>query len=370
MKEHSSDVMFFPEVITYSSDFQKEHLWRCRYTSTNSKSLHYKILLPLNVKPVSIEPKPIDKLHGFYTIGCYQTIPDTEFPFMEIAVIYEFIKNDIDASEWLDYISLSQGEETIHHKYYYSVSGKYSDILTKKHSDGNVIISRIRAFKNYDFERKGVNLIMVKASCSLTSYDFLAEDLLHCVKFFTLINDSEWHLAEELKSININSPASYSFYHPASWRYTERYNNQLMSYHSLIMKKNGLIHGIIDVYFLCANTAINKEQFCNLLMDKLKKNSYSAANDITLKATINTLNNNIEELWAEELEINNSKSGEFMLVVFAGKAQKNWFYLIGSLTQKKKDFKLWATGKRAINIILNSLNNYDLIYEDAFYEKP
>lgn len=369
MKENSSSEILFPEAITYSFDYQQKHLWRCRYTSTGSRSLHYKIPLPLSVKPVNIEPRPIKGLHGFYTIGCYQTVSESEFPFMETDVVYENITNDIDASDWLDYILLLLEEEIIHRKDYYSVGGKYSDVLTKNDFDGNIVISRIRVFKNYDFEYKGANLIMVKASCPLVSYDSLAEYLLHCVKFFTLINDSGWHLAEELKSININSPANYSFYYPASWLYTERYNNEKMSYHSLSLKQEDKTNGIIDSYFLCHDVAIDKKQISQLIVSKLKENGYSEIEGIHLKETKSFFNKNITELWTWEIMVNNTKNRECILVVFAGKAQGNWFYVIGTLTQKKQDFKLWAAGRRAIDIVLNSLNNYELVYEEKFYEE-
>lgn len=369
MKENSTGELLFPEAITYSFDYQQKHIWRCRYTTTGSGSLHYKILLPLSVKPVNIEPEPIKKLHGFYTIGCYQTVSKSEFPFMETDVVYEYITNDIDASDWLDYILSLLGEEIIHRRNYYSVSGKYSDILTKNYFDGKIVISRIRVFKNYDFEHKGANLIMVKASCPLVSYDSLAEYLLHCVKFFTLINDSGWHLAEELKSINVNLPASYSFYYPASWQYTERYNNEKMSYYSLSLKKEDKTHGSIDGYFLCHDAAINKEQICKLIVSKLKENNYFRIEEIPLKESKNIFNKNITELWTGELVVNDVKNEECLLVVFAGKVQKSWFYMIGTLTPKKENFKSWAAGKRAIDIILNSLNNYELVYEDKFYEE-
>ncbi|MDD9246282.1 hypothetical protein PVM12_19930 [Enterobacter soli] len=202
---------------------------------------------------------------------------------METDVIYEYITNDIDASDWIDYILPLLEEQIIHRKDYYSVGGKYSDILTKNHFDGEIVISRIRVFKNYDFEHKGANLIMVKSSCPLVSYDLLAEYLLYCVKFFTLINDSGWHLAEELKSININLPTSYSFYYPASWQYTERYNNEKMSYYSLSLKKEEKTHGIIDGYFLCHDAAIDKEHICKLIVSKLKEYNNSEIQETPLK---------------------------------------------------------------------------------------
>ena len=104
---------------------------------------------------------------------------------------------------------------------------------------------------------------MVKACCNWKDYESLAEDLFHCVNFFTLINDSKWHLAEELKSINLDVPANHSFYYPASWLYSERYNNEKMSYYSLSLKEESNVHGIIDGYFYTMMRQSIKNRFVN-----------------------------------------------------------------------------------------------------------
>lgn len=208
---------------------------------------------------------------------------------------------------------------------------------------------------------------MVKACCNWKDYESLAEDLFHCVKFFTLINDSKWHLAEELKSINLDVPANYSEYYPASWQYSERYNNEKMSYYSLSLKEESNIYGFIDGYFLYHDATINKEQVCKLIVSQLKENNHLEIDEISLRECKDIFNKNIEELWTGELKAKNARNEEGMSVVFCGKIQGSWFYIIGSFALQKQNFGSWAAGKRAIDIILNSLNNYDLEYEDQFY---
>ena len=104
-------MMFFPEKNAYEFDYHKGNLWRCRYTSADAKSLHYKMLLPLTVKPISIKPKLVEGVGNLYTIGSYQTISEAQSPFMEVDVVYEHIENDIDASDWLDKVLSFLGEE-------------------------------------------------------------------------------------------------------------------------------------------------------------------------------------------------------------------------------------------------------------------
>lgn len=338
-------VKHFPESVTYSFEYQQEHFWRCRYTSSDAMSLYYKILLPLEVKPVSIKPETISGTNNIFTIGCYQTIPGGKYPFIEVDVVYEHINNDIDTSDWGEYILDLLGEEILHRKYYYSVSGRYADFLTKKYINNETVISRARIFKNYDFEHKGANLIIVKASCNEDNYELLAEDLFHCVKFFILINDSKWHLAEELKSINLDVPANYSFYYPASWLYSERYNNEKMSYYSLTLKDESRVYGIIDGYFLYHDATIDKEQICSLITSNLKNNHYSDIKKILLEKSKSIFNKNITELWKGELKVNDLERGDNILVIFAGKTQKNWFYIIGSLPPKKSKFRILGSRK-------------------------
>ncbi|ELA4569404.1 hypothetical protein RFR07_001648 [Salmonella enterica] len=366
MSKYSNRVSF-PESVTYTFEYQKEHFWRCRYTSSDGTSLYYRILLPLEVKPVSIKPERIAGNNNLYAIGCYQTVSGAKYPFTEVDVVYEHINNDIDASDWGEHILDLLGEEILHRQDYYSVSGRYADFLTRGYIGGKTVISRARVFKNYDFEHNGANVIMVKAGCDEDDYKLVAEDLFHCVKFFTLINDSKWHLAEELKSINLDMPANYSFYYPASWLYSERYNNERMSYYSLSLKEESRFHGVIDGYFLYHDAEINKEQICNLIVSSLKENNFSDIKDIALKESKNIFNKNITELWTANIKVNSPRKMEGVLVIFAGRVQESWFCIIGSLIPREKSFEAWAAGKRAIDIILNSLNNYDLEYEDQFY---
>ncbi|HGB2517933.1 TPA: hypothetical protein ACIUK6_005033, partial [Salmonella enterica subsp. enterica serovar Rough:g,s,t:-] len=53
--------------------------------------LYYKILLPSDVKPVSIKPELIAGTNNLYATGCYKTISEAKSPFTELDVVYEHI---------------------------------------------------------------------------------------------------------------------------------------------------------------------------------------------------------------------------------------------------------------------------------------
>ncbi|MEW7312652.1 hypothetical protein AB1E22_07995 [Buttiauxella gaviniae] len=57
MENHNPQTYPFPDEVSYSIEYQKEHFWRCVYTSTPNESLHYKIVLPMQVKPAAVKPK-------------------------------------------------------------------------------------------------------------------------------------------------------------------------------------------------------------------------------------------------------------------------------------------------------------------------
>ncbi|WP_330986276.1 MULTISPECIES: hypothetical protein [Enterobacterales] len=369
MKNEKSiyDKLLFPEIGEGGDYYTSKHFLRYSYTTSSFKGVHYKILVPNVVKPVSLEPKSVEGFENLYAIGCYQTVLESEYPFMEVDVAFENLSNEVNASDWMDDILSTLSEEIINRKDYNKVSGKYSDVLTVNNFDDEVIISRIRAFKNYDQEHKMAHIIMVKVSCSLEVYDALAVDMLHIVSGFELINDSKWHLAEELKSINIFTPDSVSFYYPASWLYSERFISEGFSYCSLFLKKEGETCGVIDSYFLSRGSDVTKEYIYQLIYNKLTEENYADIERIELRESRSLINRNVANLSIGDIEINDGKYNRCQLAILSGEVENCLFFIVGLLSSREVNFRTWAVGKRTIDIILNSLNNYSLEYEDYCY---
>lgn len=117
MKENNNEPSF-PGSVSYSFEYQKEHFQRCRYTSSEVTKLYCKIVLPLDVKPVSIKPELIAGTNKLYATGCYKTISEAKYPFTEVDIVYEHINNDIDTSGWGKHILGLLGEKILYCKYY------------------------------------------------------------------------------------------------------------------------------------------------------------------------------------------------------------------------------------------------------------
>jgi hypothetical protein len=142
-----------------------------------------------------------------------------------------------------------------------------------------------------------------------------------------------------------------------------------MSYFSLSLKEGNQLHGRIAGYFLSYHNEINKE-FCSAIMQKLNFNKHTSTEKLRLNEYHEIFNKNISELWSDTITLKNKQNNNGELTVFAGRIESTWFYLIGTSPDRETNFMSWAVVKRAIDIIINSLNNYKLAYEDKFYQQP
>lgn len=129
------------------------------------------------------------------------------------------------------------------------------------------------------------------------------------------------------------------------------------------------LNGSISGYFLCHDTTINKEMICNLIIENLTNNKYSVTDEIRLNEERSVFNKNISELWSGTFSVSDEQNRNGELIVSAGRIENAWFYFIGTSADRTSNFMSWAVVKRAMDIIINSLNNYDLSYEDNFYEQ-
>lgn len=215
MPKDSSRYYPFPSEVSYSIGYQKKHFWRSVYTSTINESLHYKIVIPNTLKAITVTPQEIEGV-GVKIIGLYRT-ENMSRPFLEVAVAYETLTKEINCSDWLYNILDLMGEIIIHKHEFTLESGVYADVLTKKVFGDEVMISRFKVMKDFDYESGGANFFVVKATCYERDYFVLHEDILQSISWLYIINSNEWKLAEMLKCISADLPDKLFFYYPSSW---------------------------------------------------------------------------------------------------------------------------------------------------------
>ncbi|HHQ6725416.1 TPA: hypothetical protein ACSTNG_005279 [Serratia fonticola] len=363
MSKGKVDNYTFPLEVTYPLEYQKENFWRCRYTSAENESLHYKIIIPLYVKPVLVTPKNINEL-GVTMIGLYRTV--AEKPYLEVAVAYEYIKNEMNASDWLYRVLDLMGETIIHRKEYFSESGIYTDVLTQKIYNDEKMISRFRVQKDSDMHMSGANFFMIKATCHSENYELLAEDVLQSISWLELINKNDWSMAESLKGVNSSFPTDFCFYYPNSWSLREAKDNvgNLKRY-ILSYELNGEDINMMNLYFAVMDDDVTAQFICDTLSRRLGRITNISA--LQLRNVSPALNSKVDELWLVDTEVADKQSqqkGE--LKIYVGRINNLWFYFEMLSPLKGKDFYHWAINRRALSIIINSLNNMDASFNEKY----
>lgn len=353
----------FPKNVSYSIEYQKEHFWRCSYSSTSSEALYYKIVLPMYVKPVLTKPTEIEGL-GVTMIGLYRTTKAQEKPYLEVSIAYKAIENEINASDWLYHVLDLMGETIIDKRTFFAESGEYVDVLTQKMYGTENMMSRYRVNKDSGMESEGANFFLVKATCHEEDYVALNEDILQSITWFILVNENEWKMAESLKSINADSPERLSFYYPASWSVSHiedsvpGLNHYALSH--IIGKKK---ETMMNLFFMVPDKQVTAHFIFDTMFKRLEKVIH--LDPPTLTKSVNQRNVKLDQLWTTQIEISNEDEiSRNLLNVYVGCVGSLWFYFELISPHPDKSFYDWAVNKRALEIILNSLNNYDSQFND------
>lgn len=360
MNNTSQSQLPFPKQVSYSIDYQKEHFWRCVYTSTSSEALHYKIVLPLQVKPVLTKPTEIEGL-GLTMIGLYRTLKAEETPYMEVTVAYEAIGNEMNGSDWLYHVLNLMGEEIINKRTFFSESGEYADVLTQKTYGTENMIARYRVIKDSGTESEGANFFLIKATCHEENYAVLSENILQSIAWFTLIHENEWKMAESLKSINSEYPEPLSFYYPASWSVQQEEEDVPgLNHYSLAHITGQKQKKMINLFFMVPEKKVTAQFVSDTLFQRLENVLHVQSPE--LKQAVNKRNARLDQLWTGCVELNSEdKAKRHILTVHVGSVGSLWFYFEQISPYAEQRFYDWAVIKRAQEIILNSLNNYDLL---------
>lgn len=359
MNNNSSQTYPFPDEVSYSIEYQKEHFWRCVYTSTSNESLHYKIVLPIRVKPAAIKPKEIEGL-GITTIGLYRTPEDVD-RYLEVVVAYETVTNEINGSDWLYHILELMGETIINKKESSFESGNYADVLTQKKFGDETMISRFKVIKDSDEESGGANLFLIKSTCHEKNYVALHEDMLQSISWLFIINGNEWKLAEMLKSITTKTPTSLYFYYPGSWA-IRKIDVQMdnFSHYALSREIEKTTKTMMNLFFMALNKDVTAQFIFNTIFQRLDKNLLVSTP--TLIKVDSTFNKHIDELWWGETQAATEDNlVHAVMNVYVGKIGELWFYNESISPLQEDSFYSWAINKRALEIVVNSINNSELI---------
>ena len=356
----------FPLEQKITNDVLSKSFWKCLYRSAEPQ-MHYWILLPNNVSPIRITP---EKNNNTTIIGTYATNDDS--PYLEVEVLYEYCRYEINASDWALKKIKSMGDTVLDYKIIEGKSdGKYIDALTcSQFENGDEIISRVTVQKDSVPKGDGVNLFLVRASCLSKDYESLAYEILQIITNWDLLNKSEWQLAESIKPFIYPTENKVEFYFPYSWYVA--YDPEKIKTESprFIFKHEHDSDNIsiINVYFY-KNAYINKyETIFNRAFERLKtlEGFTYKLNEFETIDIDKIKNPFIDAMWITEglFESENENYLAFLKIIII-KIKEKWYYfeLLGPIPSP--DNYYWEISKRCFELMIDSFNNLDFEKKDV-----
>lgn len=166
--------LIFPLKNNFTKEYLVENFWRVKYSEAG-EPFKYWIILPKNVKPIELKPYVVDGLN-VTSIGTYKVV--NKDPYLEVAVYYSEIKNNLSPKDWLsDILKLSKETIIAEHQ-----GEKCFEALTEVNDRGETIVARhaIYSINGYFF--------YVRTDCNLNDYSNLAETMQQINSNFGLIN--------------------------------------------------------------------------------------------------------------------------------------------------------------------------------------
>lgn len=264
----------FPLASPFTKEEMQQRYWKCLYTSSSEKMLHYWVALPQSLKPAEIKPVDFPEV-GLVNIGRYITSDDT--PYLEVWAAYERCEWEMNASDWLFKKLSIMGEKILHQRIINNPngSGKFADVLTVKvHASGDEVISRYTIQKDYNPAEGGGNYFLLKASCASRDYAALADDIFFVVVNWDLLNRSNLALAELLTTVNLGAGSSFKV--PLSWKAKVISENRMLIEHTI----ENVNYGAINLYFYPDTVVHSAEE----IFDKCADRFHQQDNGITLVA--------------------------------------------------------------------------------------
>jgi len=356
--EESKNKLSFPVKQELPKEFLKKNFWKCLYTSGGDE-LSYWVILPNNVKPVKLEPIPINDI-GLTCIGQYVRIDES--PYLEVQVAYEHFPYEMNASGWIIKKLYLLQENIIDYRAVNGKStGKYLDALTyKKFPNGDDVISRVTVLKDFDMKRGGANYFCIKASCPFSEYEKLSNHIFQITANWDLIKKTDWQMAENLKPFFVNFSEEVKFYVPFSWEITYNvHNTNLKSRFVFAHNIGDQNKGVINAFFYEITTVKDAKEVLKKSLKRITDlNGFK--NELSGLVKSKTANPSIDELYTADglffYEKENFTPYAHITII---KTKKGWYYFESIGPKPNLENYYWEINKRCIELIQDSFNNLE-----------
>lgn len=343
----------FPIASTISKENIEANYWKCLYTSTEIKMLHYWVVLPKRVKPAELNPVHLAEV-GLTNLGRYVT--GDEQPYMEVWAAYERCQWEMNPADWLSKKLDLMGERVLNQRliFHPSGSGFFADVLTLKvHSSGDEVVSRYTVQKDYNPQEGGGNYFLLKASCASRDYPTLVDDIHFTVVNWDLLNRSNMSLAELLYNVNLSNKKNSNFQVPESWMVKQITQTRLVVEHTI----EDVNYGVINLCFYSEEMVFTAQDVFSVSTKRFHDNQpvinlTTDALSIIPNELNSTLGEQLSTCTGEILCTEEKMRAIYKCYIF--NIGKVWCYaeLIGR--HRNKDDYHFEANKRCLEIIISS----------------
>lgn len=359
-KENNQINLNFPT--KYSDELNNElktSFWKCNDDSHHNSALHYSLIIPNNVKPTSLIEKNIQGVDSIKEIASYRRVDES--PYLEVQLVYQKLEHEINPSDWQYNLLKISNEQIVEKREIKGKSGVYLDALTsKEYPNGEVVISRSTAQKNYDPSTKSAVIVSIKVSCSLKDYPELADEIMAIATGWKFLNKPDYQLGEDLKRYDTQKKNDLTFYFPTSWddgRFDSK-GNVPERFAVFNKNNNGEVDGAINVFV--SKDRNKKEDLLDEAIGRYKDHSIVVELPELKETDIIIHNDYYNRKWESTGSIIDSSSNFTGNIRVAMVKTKDECLLVELVElNKDQDYYSAARNNRAFDLVLQTIQTAD-----------
>ncbi len=336
----------FPVEMPFAKEFLAENYWRCSHTLAEDAALHFQIVIPRTWRPVDVTPETPSEANPLPTIAFFRSIAE---PRGEIEVQLLLLPREVAPGEWLESYLETVEQEILHRRDHQTPGGTVSDFLTRAETPEGAVVSRWLAIKDLN------RLFILQArtlEANYVEFPQFADAFFVAAASFTLMNPSDWELAEQLQTFSRAEPADFLIYVPESWTILQ---NDSSNTNALVLDIKNIVDfktlGFITFSVVKRSEETDAQSLAANYIADLRKNGVQIPE---LLLTPTESRGGLESCWDAIAEV--SKDGiELEVRILVGVNQDGWF-LFGLLGSSRNLYsQMWLVNKRAFEILADRL---------------
>lgn len=340
----------FPTRFAYSSDQLRSQFGVVQDETRPDPAIHYKLIIPLAWRQLPIPPVQILAQTPFGQIGMFGSTTVTGFT-ASIRVAY--IANEITPSDWLSVYAAQLGERVVQQRHTKQPGGSVPDVLTLSADEKTV--SRWVVIKN-GLNAGGAYLHALQVSIPVDYYTAeAANQVFAMIANFDYLHPGEWPYAERLRTLSRRRPLDFVLAYPESWQLMENPTGTNGYYQAQITRQmNGQEVSRINVAAVNQQTEPDMKRIPDLFLTAYKEQGILfepfrfATHPLPFAG----------RAWMVQTSQLIGVPGEVSastLTMLIAERSPVWLYMEEHTQSRQQSPEAWAIGKRAFEIIIDTL---------------